>query len=686
MSANLDGLISQIEKLKGNPDLEDTLNILLQKLAVQSKPSESIRVNDKAEFGFNTYTSGQNHHKSQENNWNSFNSTSGQRSQIDNWGIPDQNSSKGQESNWDAPLKNTNGHNKTNDFFSGEQSFRSHNDSQQFSRQQNPPPKQDYDWNRSDNSNPHENGFDFSDARKSLSRYDNYNYSSQNQPLEKEPERGNFFSSSSTLSNSFPINNQSNTRSYEKNLGGHAEITAKVDAFEAMFGDNSASNMESQGQETYGTKQKQSYFIKSTGENGSSNTSNFPYDIMEVKLADQQADVNSPLYSVHSFDELGLKTEVLKGVYGMNYNKPSKIQERALPMLLSDPPRNLIGQSQSGTGKTAAFVISMLSRIDYTVEGAQAICLAPTRELARQIMIVAKEMSKYTSATLEFAIRDDNQSRIINSNIIIGTPGTLIRYINTRRLETRNVKMFILDEADTMLDMQGMGEQCSIVKKYMSADCQKVLFSATFPQVVREFAQFFAPDANEIILKQQELSIEAIKQFFMDCDSNEERDGMLIDLYSLMTIGQSIIFVNTRAAADRISRFMTDEGHRVIALHGLLNLEERDQMIDDFRSGKAKVMVTTNVVARGIDISQVNLVINYDMPFDINGHPDAETYLHRIGRTGRFGRSGVAINLVSNKYAYNAMRFMEEHFGHPIAKLEMTDYEATERILKKALK
>lgn len=425
---------------------------------------------------------------------------------------------------------------------------------------------------------------------------------------------------------------------------------------------------------------------------GGSNTNeetllHFPYDIVEVKLADQQADVNSPLYSVHSFEELGLKGELLKGVYAMKYTKPSKIQERALPLLMANPPRNMIGQSQSGTGKTAAFVLAMLSRIDFELNEVQAICLAPTRELARQIMDVAKEMAQFTNAVLEFAIREnDRTGGLIKAHIVIGTPGTLISAIQRRRIATEHIKMYVLDEADTMLDMQGLGDQCSRIKKYLPTECQQVLFSATFPDSVREFAHFFAPEANEISLKQQELSIEAIKQFYLDCADNHERDNMLADLYGLMTIGQSIIFVNTRASAERIASFMTSEGHHVIALHGAQDLMERDQMIDTFRSGKAKVMVTTNVVARGIDISQVNLVINYDMPFDLDGKPDLETYLHRIGRTGRFGRSGVAINFVSNAQAYNAMITMENHFGQPVAKLEMSDYEATERILKKALK
>ncbi|KAI9293837.1 DEAD-domain-containing protein [Neoconidiobolus thromboides FSU 785] len=314
---------------------------------------------------------------------------------------------------------------------------------------------------------------------------------------------------------------------------------------------------------------------------------------VEVKLADQQADLSSPLYSAKSFDELGLSPELLKGVYSMGYTKPSKIQERALPLLINQQSKNMIGQSQSGTGKTAAFVLTMLSKIDYSIDDVQAICLAPSRELARQIMDVAKEMGQFTKAEIGFAIRDENMKvkSPIKSHIVIGTPGTTKSLIEKRLLNTRHVKILVLDEADNMLELQGLKLHCSQVKRSLKNKlCQYVLFSATFPTEVIEFAETFAPNANEIRLKAVELSIDAIKQFYLDCNDNEERDSMLVDLYQLMTIGQSIIFVNSKRAADRIARTMTKNGYKVIALHGDLMSDERDRMIDLFRSGEAKVM------------------------------------------------------------------------------------------------
>lgn len=165
----------------------------------------------------------------------------------------------------------------------------------------------------------------------------------------------------------------------------------------------------------------------------------------------------------------------------------------------------------------------------------------------------------------------------------------------------------------------------------MPKTCQLVLFSATFPDHVREFAAKIAPAANEIRLKQEELSVDLIKQFYMDCDSEEHKYTVLVDLYSLLTIGQSIIFCAKRETADQIAKRMTAEGHKVDSLHGKLETSERDRTIDAFRDGKSKVLIATNVIARGIDIQQVTLVINYDMPLTQDGKPDAETYLHRIG-------------------------------------------------------
>ncbi|KAJ2768750.1 RNA helicase required for poly(A+) mRNA export [Coemansia nantahalensis] len=407
---------------------------------------------------------------------------------------------------------------------------------------------------------------------------------------------------------------------------------------------------------------------------------------VEVRLADLQADPNSPLYSVKSFDELGLHANLLKGVYEMKFTKPSKIQERALPLLLANPPLNMIGQSQSGTGKTAAFVLTMLSRVDYDVRAPQAICLAPSRELARQIMEVVEQMGKYTPMKAVYAIKDSKIKGTVDAQIVIGTPGTVSDLIRKKQLPMQRVKLFVLDEADSMIEQGGLGDQTLRIKKLLPTGCQVVLFSATFPDHVRTFAQRVAPNANEIRLKATELTVDGIKQFYVDCTDSDHKFVVLSQLYSLMTVGQSIIFVRTRKTAEKIAERLNDDGHAVVFLHGTLDSQERDKVMDGFRRGDIKVLITTNVIARGIDIQQVNLVLNYDIPLTGDGLPDPETYLHRIGRTGRFGRTGASINFVHDQQSLDHMEAIQDTLGCDIIKVPTDDWEAAHKVLKRALK
>ncbi|KAJ8653954.1 hypothetical protein O0I10_010403 [Lichtheimia ornata] len=395
---------------------------------------------------------------------------------------------------------------------------------------------------------------------------------------------------------------------------------------------------------------------------------------------------SSPLDSVKSFEELGLKNELLQGLYGMGFSKPSKIQETALPLLLQEPPKNMIGQSQSGTGKTAAFSLNILNRIDPHIFKPQAIILSPSRELASQTVNVIQEMGKYTNITTCLVVKGgSHRGRTINEHVIVGTPGSVMDSIRRRQLTTNGIKVFVLDEADNMLDQDGLGDQSIRIKGMLESQPQIVLFSATFPDNVRRFAPRFAPDAYEISLRREELSVDSIKQFYMDCRDEEHKYEVLCNLYDLLTVSQSIIFCRRRDTADEIARRMSEQGHAVLSLHGMMSPEERDQVMDHFRRGESKVLITTNVVSRGIDIMQVSLVVNYDMPLDVNHNPDPETYLHRVGRTGRFGRTGVSINFVHDRTSWQHMRAIEEHFQKQITMVPTDDWEEVEKILKPVL-
>ncbi|KAL4903881.1 ATP-dependent RNA helicase dbp5 [Aspergillus multicolor] len=436
-----------------------------------------------------------------------------------------------------------------------------------------------------------------------------------------------------------------------------------------------------------------------TPNQGGSDLAEPEYDV-EVKLSDLQADPNNPLFSVKKFEDLGLDPRILQGLSAMNFRKPSKIQERALPLLMGNPPKNLIGQSQSGTGKTAAFVLNILSRLDLTTEQAQntpqALILAPTRELARQIVGVVQVMGQFLDGLkIGTAIPTDTTARPtrLEASVVVGTPGTVMEMIRKRIMMSLKLKVIVLDEADNMLDQQGLGDQCMRVKGFLPKDIQVVLFSATFPAHVHQYASKFAPSANELTLQHEELTVEGIKQMYLDCASDEDKYRTLVQLYGLLTVGSSIIFVKTRQSAAEIERRMVAEGHTVASLTGGIQGSQRDEIIDQFRAGHAKVLITTNVLARGIDVSTVSMVINYDVP-EIHQEPprsgprqaDFQTYLHRIGRTGRFGRVGVSISFVSNREEWEMLNQIQRYFNTDIQRIDTKDWDEVEDIIKKTIK
>ncbi|KAL2004562.1 hypothetical protein VTN00DRAFT_3447 [Thermoascus crustaceus] len=423
-----------------------------------------------------------------------------------------------------------------------------------------------------------------------------------------------------------------------------------------------------------------------------------PEYTVQVKLSDLQADPNNPLYSAKTFEELGLDPKILQGLLMMNFRKPSKIQERALPLLLANPPTNLIGQSQSGTGKTAAFVLNILSRIDLSTEEMrktpQALVLAPSRELARQIVGVIQVMGSFLEGlavcTAVPTEKHERPSRL-ECSVVVGTPGTVIDQIKKRIFLPQKLKVLVLDEADNMLEQQGLGEQCIRLKSFLPKDIQVVLFSATFPPHVHRYAAKFAPGANQLTLQHEELTVEGIKQLYLDCDSDEDKYNVLVKLYGLLTIGSSIIFVKHRATAMEIEKRMTAEGHTIASLTGGIEGSKRDEVIDKFRDGSAKVLITTNVLARGIDVSTVSMVINYDIPeLHIPNAPkrvaDCQTYLHRIGRTGRFGRVGVSISFVANREEWDMLMQIQNFFNTNITRIDTRDWDEVEDIIKKTIK
>ncbi|XP_026854587.2 ATP-dependent RNA helicase DDX19A isoform X2 [Electrophorus electricus] len=397
-----------------------------------------------------------------------------------------------------------------------------------------------------------------------------------------------------------------------------------------------------------------------------------------------QRDPNSPLYSVKTFEELRLKPQLLQGVYGMGFNRPSKIQENALPMMLAEPPQNLIAQSQSGTGKTAAFVLAMLSHVDPANKWTQCLCISPTYELAVQTGKVVEQMGKfYPEVKLAYAIRGNRMERgnKIQQQVVIGTPGTVFDWLlKLKLMDPKKIRVFVLDEADVMIATQGHQDQSIRIQRILPRDCQMLLFSATFEDTVWKFAGRIVPDPNVIKLKREEETLDTIKQYYVLCHNKEDKFCALCNIYGVITIAQAMIFCHTRKIAAWLAGQMSKEGHQVALLSGEMTVEQRAAVIQRFREGKEKVLITTNVCARGIDVEQVSVVINFDLPLDKEGNPDNKTYLHRIGRTGRFGKRGLAINMVDGEYSMGVLKAIEKHFNKKIVKLDTDDLDEIEKI------
>jgi len=258
--------------------------------------------------------------------------------------------------------------------------------------------------------------------------------------------------------------------------------------------------------------------------------------------------------------------------------------------------------------------------------------------------------------------------------------------MKSRTLDLSKVKVFVLDEADVLIDKGGLGDQSIKVKRALPKDCQICLFSATFKPEVRHFAEKVVPQpCVNIRLSRKELTLEGIQQLYVDCGSDDRKFNVLSDIYGYLTVGQSIIFTHTRKTASELTAKMIAAGYTVSLLHGGIEMSpsERDKVIDDFRDSKTKVLITTNVLARGIDILQVMLVINYDLPLNAENKPDFETYLHRIGRSGRFGRKGIAINFVHDSQSRKDLKIFEDFFKRKIEPFAADKIEQLQGMLEK---
>ncbi|XP_037910354.1 eukaryotic initiation factor 4A-like isoform X1 [Hermetia illucens] len=345
----------------------------------------------------------------------------------------------------------------------------------------------------------------------------------------------------------------------------------------------------------------------------------------------------------YNFDDMSLKEELLRGIYGYGFEKPSAIQQRAIMPCVKG--HDVIAQAQSGTGKTATFSIAILQAIDTSIRECQALILAPTRELATQIQKVVLALGEYLKAQCHACIggtnvREDVRKLDMGCHVVVGTPGRVYDMINREVLHTNSIRVFVLDEADEMLS-RGFKDQIHDVFMMLPRDVQVILLSATMPADVLEVSKYFMRNPVRILVKRDELTLEGIKQFYVNVEKEEWKLGTLCDLYDTLSITQSVIFCNTRRKVDMLTEQMTLKNFTVSSMHGDMDQRERELIMKQFRTGSSRVLITTDLLARGIDVQQVSLVINYDLP------SNRENYIHRIGRSGRFGRKGAAINFVT---------------------------------------
>ena len=346
--------------------------------------------------------------------------------------------------------------------------------------------------------------------------------------------------------------------------------------------------------------------------------------------------------TVETFDELNLKPELLRGIYGYGFEKPSAIQQKAILPIIKQ--RDVIAQAQSGTGKTAAFAIGSLQLVDATKDEIQCLVLSPTRELAQQTSIVYQFLGECLKVKVTLLIGGTKVGADLDKlkegpQVLVGSPGRVLDLIRRKQISLAYLQTFILDEADEMLS-KGFIENIKEIISLIPTTTKILLFSATMPKEIVDITTKFMKDPAKILVKNEELTLEGIKQYYVYLKKEDKLD-VLMQIYRGIEIAQAIIYCNSKRSVDFVSEELKKKGHMVSSIHGDLKQFERDQVMRDFRNGATRVLITTDLLARGIDVYQVSLVINYELP------REKETYIHRIGRSGRFGRKGNAINFVT---------------------------------------
>lgn len=380
-------------------------------------------------------------------------------------------------------------------------------------------------------------------------------------------------------------------------------------------------------------------------------------------------------YQINSWDDIDMDQSILRGIYSYGFENPSPIQQKAIrPIILG---KDIIAQAQSGTGKTAAFSVGALASINLKENSTQVLVLSPTRELTVQTANVMTSlgcmMKGLKVQTLfggsQYIAHDEVNNdtfKKTNPHIICGCPGRVFDMMRRERITSKKIKLIILDEADEMLS-SGFKEQIYNIFQYLNTNVQVALFSATLPNNIFTIINKIMRDPVKIYVKAEMLTLEGIKQFYVGVEDDRQKYAVLKDLFKFVSLSQCIIYCNSVKRVGDLYEAMKEDEFPVCCIHSSMEKVDRDASFLEFRNGKSRVLISSNVTARGIDIQQVSTVINFDIPKDIH------TYLHRIGRSGRWGRKGVGINFVT-KRDISKLKEIERHYASEINELP-TDLE-----------
>jgi translation initiation factor 4A len=362
-----------------------------------------------------------------------------------------------------------------------------------------------------------------------------------------------------------------------------------------------------------------------------------------VRQTQTQNDEQPQVYD--SFDEMNLDDEILRGIYSIGFTDPSPIQKVAIKEFLKG--RDLIAQAQSGTGKTGAFTIATLQKLNKTLKEPQAIILSPTRELADQtrnvISIIGERLNCRSMLAIGGTKLSDNIRQIRDgTQVVIGTTGRIIDLFQRGVLSGSKIHTLVVDEADEMLN-EGFQEQLRTLLQYLPNTAQICLFSATMSDEVIELTNKFMNNPRRILMNKEMVTLDGITQYYVDCGEDGYKFGVMNDLYSRLQLSQTIVFCNKRETVKTLETFLNENDHSTCVIHGEMTTENRRSVLKSFRDGSHRILIASDIVARGIDIQGIGCTINFDIPYK------PANYIHRIGRAGRYGRKGVTINLITQR-------------------------------------